>query len=122
MPASLALVSSRLTASVVFVPGFSHSSEMSSSVGPIWFSSESGRKLGPRTADGGRAVGAAAARDREEAVGVDRRLPVLGGNDEGGRVEQVGLLQRADELADGAIDELEFRRACWVSVFPRRPV
>ncbi len=43
----------------------------------------------------------------EEAIGVDRRLPVLGRDDDGGRTEKTVILERLDHLPDRGIDEFD---------------
>src|SRR6202035_3120706 len=43
----------------------------------------------------------------EEAVGVDRRLAVLGGDDDGGRTEKTLILERLDHLPDRRIHEFD---------------
>jgi hypothetical protein len=48
--------------------------------------------------------------DGEEAVGIDRRLSVLGGDDNDGRTKKVTILELFSHLTDRGIHELDFAR------------
>src|SRR5215470_8318559 len=53
------------------------------------------------------------ARDGEEAVGVDRRLPMFCGDDDGGRIQETLVFQRSDHLPDCRIHELDLVQHYW---------
>jgi hypothetical protein len=57
-----------------------------------------------------RTVGSSVARNGEESIGIDGGLSVLGGNDDGGRLQKVLLLERLNHLADRGIHKREFTR------------
>ncbi len=62
-----------------------------------------------RAADrGGRLTDVGLPRNREEAIRVDWRLPVFGGDDDGGRIQKTFVLERSDHLPDGCIHEYDF--------------
>src|ERR1035438_7642918 len=66
--------------------------------------------------------------NREKPGGVKRRLAVFGGNDDGGRLQQVLILQSLDHLSNRGVDKLnlaqQFRRgvASRVLVAPKDTV
>src|SRR5712692_5107745 len=77
---------------------------------------ELGRDQGGRR---GAVVQRAMTGDREEPVRIDRRLAMLGGNDEERRLKEALLLQFAHHLADAGIDKLDFLQHCGSRSFRR---
>src|SRR5271169_6108318 len=49
----------------------------------------------------------------EEAVGIDRRLAVLRGDDDGGLMQEALILERGNHLADGTVHEFDLAKHGW---------